>query len=90
MTLYIIDFQTVLIFILILPYRREEIIEVLKTRYIEKLQLNLPIFGIERANLKEFTTTEKDAKRGQNRFPPVQFRIKTEDLLRESDTQLGK
>jgi hypothetical protein len=66
--------------------KREEIIEILKGRYIEKLAVNLPIFGIERQNLKEFTTTERDAKRGQNRFPPQQFRIKSEDILRESDT----
>ena len=54
----------------ILFYRRDEIIEVLKYRYAEKLSSNLPIFGIDRNNLKEFTTTEKDFKRGQNRFPP--------------------
>lgn len=54
-----------------ITYRREEVIEILKNRFLEKLQLNLPIYGIERPNLKEFTTTEKDAKRGQNRFPPI-------------------
>ena len=46
---------------------------------------NLPIFGIDKANLKDFTTTEKDFKRGQNRFLPSQFRIKTEDLLKENN-----
>lgn len=25
-------------------------------------------------------------KKGQNRFPPNQFRIRSEDLLREADT----
>lgn len=44
--------------------RRDEIIDIIKTRFAEKLSLNLPIFGIERPNLKEFTTTERDAKRG--------------------------
>lgn len=29
-------------------------------------------------------------KRGTSRFPPNQFRLKTEDLLRESDTQMVK
>lgn len=66
--------------------RRDEIIEVLKHRYAEKYQANLPIFGIDKSNLKEFTTTEKDMKKGQNRFPPNQFRIRSEDLLREADT----
>ena len=46
----------------------------------------MPIFGIEKANLKEFTTTERDAKRGQNRFPPLQFRLKAEDILGEADS----
>lgn len=50
--------------------RRDEIIEVLKHRFAEKLQANLPIFGIEKSHLKDFTTTEKDMKKGQNRFPP--------------------
>lgn len=71
-------------------YRRDSIINILKQRYIDKLQINLPIFGVERPTLKEFTTTEKDAKRGQNRYPPQQFRLKTEDLLREAETQIGK
>jgi hypothetical protein len=29
-------------------------------------------------------------KRGTSRFPPTQFRLKGEDLLRESDTQMVK
>jgi hypothetical protein len=44
--------------------RRDEIIDVVKQRFVEKLSVNLPVFGIEKPHLKEFTTTEKDAKRG--------------------------
>ena len=29
-------------------------------------------------------------KRGVSKFPPNQFRLKSEDLLRESDTQMVK
>lgn len=61
--------------------------DVLKTRFAEKQNANLPIFGIDKNHLKDFTTTEKDMKRGQNRFPPMQFRIKSEDLLREAEVK---
>jgi len=58
-------------FLIKFVFRRDEIIEVLKHRYAEKMNQNLPIFGIDKANLKDFTTTEKDFKKGQNRFPPA-------------------
>jgi hypothetical protein len=41
--------------------------------------------------LNDFTTTEKDMKRGTSRYPPKQFRIKEEDVIREaSETQMVK
>ena len=61
--------------------RREEIVEILKLRFAEKMQDNLPIFGIDKSNLTDFTTTEKDMKRLQSRFPPPQYRLKAEDTL---------
>ena len=64
--------------------RREEIIEILKHRYAEKLQDNLPIFGIDKSSLTDYTTTEKDMKRMVTRFPPANFRIRTEDLINKS------
>lgn len=70
--------------------RREEIIRVLKEHFAARNGINLPIFGVEKSTLQEFTTTEKDVKRGQSRFPPVQFRLREEDVLRESDTQMLK
>lgn len=51
-------------------YRRDEIISILKARYCDILQINLPIFGIEKNDLREFTTTERDMKRQISRFPP--------------------
>lgn len=47
---------------------------------------NLPIFGIEKSNLTDFTTTEKDMKRGVSRFPPSQFRLKQEDIIFTAST----
>lgn len=67
--------------------RRDEIINVLKITFAQKNGINLPIFGVEKNNLVDFTTTEKDKKRGQSRFPPVQFRLKEENVLKdERDT----
>jgi hypothetical protein len=33
--------------------------------------------------LKGFTTTEKDRKRGYDKFPPIQFRNRSEDVCDE-------
>jgi hypothetical protein len=50
--------------------RRDEIINILKNHFAEKNGINLPIFGVDQSNLSQFTTTEKDMKRGQSKFPP--------------------
>jgi len=52
-----------------------------KFRYVDMAQTNLPIFGIQKSNLREFTTTEKDMKKLISKFPPAQFRLKDEDVL---------
>lgn len=44
--------------------KREDIVAIIKARYIELMKQNLPIFGIPANNLKEYTTTEKDMKKG--------------------------
>jgi len=41
------------------------------------------IFDVNEKNLKGFTTTEIDKKRGQDKFPPIEFRNRTSDLLEE-------
>mgnify|MGYP003340512854 CR=1 FL=1 len=70
--------------------RRDEIINILKTHFAETNGINLPIFGAPATNLSQFTTTEKDSKRGISKFPPVQYRLREEDVLRESETQMIK
>jgi len=49
----------------------------------------LPIFGIQKGNLRDYTTTEKDMKKGQTRFPSPSLRVREEDLIKEdlSSTQ---
>ena len=51
------------------------------------MKKNLPIYDIPEKNLKGFTTTEKDKKRGVERFPPDNFRNYTHDLIKEEPVQ---
>jgi hypothetical protein len=71
--------------------KRDEIIGILKTAFAERNAINLPIYGVPKSNLTEFTTTEKDKNRGTTRFPPPQFRLRDEDIMREAaETQMLK
>lgn len=58
-------------------------IEILKIRFLEMKRENLPIFGINKGNLRDYTTTEKDMKKGQTRFPSPSLRVREEDLIKE-------
>jgi hypothetical protein len=49
---------------------------------------NLRIFDIQEKDLKGFTTTEKDRKRKYDKFPPLQFRNKNEDVCEEQGDQV--
>ena len=44
---------------------------------------NLPIYDIHESNLRNYTTTERDKKRGIDKFPPEDYRNRSEDLLPE-------
>ena len=61
--------------------RRDQIMDSIKRAYAEKFRKNLPVYGVDRPNLGEFTTDEKDKARGVNRMPPLGMRLKCEDLL---------
>ena len=61
--------------------RRNEIIDIIKHGYAEKFSENLPIFGIQKDKLADFTTVEKDFKRGISRFPPTEYRLAEEDVV---------
>ena len=39
------------------------------------------MFHVTSSNLKDYTTTEKDMKKGSSRFPPPNLRNKAEDLF---------
>ena len=57
--------------------------KILQNRFAQMMKKNLKIFHIEESNLKGFTTTEKDMKKGTDRFPPDEFRYRDSDLLQE-------
>lgn len=60
----------------------------LQKRYAEIKKQNLKIFHIyNEKNLKGFTTTENDMKRGNSRFPPSNFRFTGDDILPEQYNQ---
>jgi hypothetical protein len=66
----------------ILRYRREEFFAALKKLYFEMLNENLPIYGVQAAKLKEFSTSKKDMKAGNEYQPNEQHRIRSEDIYK--------
>ena len=62
--------------------RRKEIIDMLKWLYLNKMNTNLPIFEIPQKSLECVTTTEKDKKKGNDKFPNEKFRNRDEDLIK--------
>lgn len=62
------------------PFRREEILDVLKRCFYVIKQKNVPIFYATSKDLRDFTTTEKDMKKGIGRFPTPNYRNYDEDL----------
>ncbi len=50
--------------------RRQELIDAAKLAYAEKMQNNLPVYGIDMASIKNFVTCEKLARKGVSRIPP--------------------
>lgn len=46
----------------------------LKQLFAKIKKYNLPIYGIQATNLRDYTTTEKDAKRNVSRMPPANVR----------------
>ena len=78
-------------------FRRETIIKLLKHIIAEAHKRNLPVFGISKANLRDFTTTERDYNRGFSRYPPTivsstfltrQFRNWDEDILEDQSRKI--
>lgn len=67
--------------------KRDKICTLLKCLWAMKKKDNLPIFDIQENHLKNFTTTERDVKRGIDKFPPKDYRNTIEDLVDEVPTK---
>lgn len=70
--------------------RREAIIDIIKRRFYDIKKKNLPTFGTSSPNLKDFTTTEKDKRKQNSRFPPPDMRITNEDVVTSGEVEALK
>jgi len=70
--------------------RREEIMDVIKRVFYVMKQTNCPVYHATSKDLKDYTTTEKDMKRGSSRFPPPNLRKTEEDLFAEEDSKMDQ
>ena len=57
---------------------------VIKRCYIKIHNKNLPIYAVPNKDLRDYTTTEKDLKKGVSKHPLDSQRIFDEDLLKET------
>jgi len=65
--------------------RREEIIEYIKRCFFLIKHKNMPMFHVTKKDLNDFTTTEKDMKKGISKFPTSDYRVSQgEDLFAQS------
>ncbi len=65
--------------------KKDELFKVLKKVYYDIKKKNIPVYMIP-DNLKEFTTSKKDIKAGNNILPDSQFRVTNEDIYPEDDS----
>jgi hypothetical protein len=64
--------------------KRDIVMQILQKSFADILSKNLKIFHVPENNLKGFTTTEKDKKRGVDRMPPSEFRFRDQDKFEEA------
>lgn len=55
-------------------------IDVVKMVFNSLKSENLPIYGVKSSGLQEFTTSQKDMKKGISRIPLEMARLKEEDI----------
>lgn len=70
--------------------KRDNIMQLLKALYYAQHQKNCPVFGVPSKDLKEYTTTEKDMKKGVSRFPLTEFRLAGEDCYGDGVPAMSK
>ena len=58
---------------------RDDMFEQIKACYFHLMNENLPVYGVT-GKLKQHCTSKQDAKAGQDKLPPDNFRLRNEDL----------
>ena len=61
----------------------DDILQILKLAFISIRKKNLPVYGVKQKSLKDFSTTENDAKKGISRLPMDLARMHEEDAIKE-------
>jgi len=59
---------------------REEFFKALKKVFYEENGVNLPIYGVPFAKLKDYATSKKDMKKGVEMIPEENYRLRNEDI----------
>ena len=67
--------------------RREEFFHALKKVFFDVMNENLPIYGVAAQKLKEYSTSKKDMKAGNEYQPNDAHRIRSEDIYKSATTQ---
>lgn len=62
--------------------RREEFFAALKKVFFDMMNENLPIYGVAAQKLKEYSTSKKDMKAGNEYQPDESHRVKGEDIYK--------
>ena len=63
------------------PNVRKEIVDTIKTFYLQRTLSNLPIYGVRQKGLSIYTTQESDVAKGISRLPLPMVRLQEEDLI---------
>lgn len=64
---------------------RNEILDLIKKLYADKLKKNLPIFSPSQSDLDKFWTTEKEAEKGFTRMPKIETALESENIVIEEN-----
>lgn len=64
-------------------YRRDKVVNAIKTNYFNKYSTNLTVYGIKNKDLREFATTEKDVEKGITRIPLDLAKMQEDGILIE-------
>ena len=57
---------------------RDQLFETIKRAYMDKMNTNLPIYGVP-DKVKNYCTSKSDAKAGKNKVPIEMYRLVDED-----------